>query len=389
MRTSVPQIGRFDRTPLPWRNVTHNKVTLFVSTSAVAFAVIIMFTEVGFLNGLYDSQTQIIDCFRADLIMVSRALHIFNTHETFSRVRLQQAQQINGVKAVYPLYVEDTSSLLRNPQTGIRNGVRVIGFDPVDPVFEWRSLQRAAPQLQLPRTIAFDKSSRSFIGTLNPETVTELNNRTVTVTGNFSLGPDYYYDGNVLTSTDSLCIIFPQQRRENVFVGLIQLERGFSAHGVLPQLRAQSGPDVDILKKSSFIAREKAKWRQATPAGYVFSMGVAVGFIIGIFICYQILYTDISSNLAQLATLKALGYHDREITKFVLKQAALLGLLGFAPALVVTFGLYAFLTSVTGIITQLTAARIGLVLVLTMGMCLAAGWLASRRALAADPADLF
>ena len=389
MRRFAPHIGRFDRTPLPWRNVTHNKVALFVSTSAVAFAVIIMFTEVGFLNGLYDSQTQIIESFRADLIMVSRALHIFNTHETFSRVRLQQAEQINGVKAVYPIYVEDTSSLLRNPQTGIRNGVRVIGFDPGNPIFEWRSLQRAALQLNMLRTVAFDKASRSFIGALSPATVTELNDRTVTVTGNFSLGPDYYYDGNILTSSDSLCVIFPQQRRENVFVGLIQLERGVSADRVLEQLRAQSGPDVDILKKSSFVAREKAKWRQATPAGYVFTMGVAVGFIIGIFICYQILYTDISSNLPQLATLKALGYEDREITKLVLQQAAILGLLGFAPALVVTFGLYAVLTAMTGIITQLTAARIVLVLILTLGMCLVAGWLASRRALATDPAELF
>jgi putative ABC transport system permease protein len=119
MRQLSLPVGRSDRTPLPWRNISHNKVALFVSTSAVAFAVIIIFTEVGFLNGLYDSQTQIIDSFHADLIMVSRALHIFNTHETFSRARLQQAAQINGVKAVYPLYIEDTSSLLRNPQADV------------------------------------------------------------------------------------------------------------------------------------------------------------------------------------------------------------------------------------------------------------------------------
>ena len=37
--------------------MTHGKVALLVSVTAIAFAVLIMFMELGFLNGLYDSQT--------------------------------------------------------------------------------------------------------------------------------------------------------------------------------------------------------------------------------------------------------------------------------------------------------------------------------------------
>ncbi|MEO8352486.1 MAG: FtsX-like permease family protein, partial [Chthoniobacteraceae bacterium] len=147
--------------------------------------------------------------------------------------------------------------------------------------------------------------------------------------------------------------------------------------------------DVEVLKRSEIVAREKAKWQKSTPAGYVFTMGLVVGFVIGVFICYQILFTDIADHLSQFATLKALGYLDRHVVQLVLTQALLLGVAGFLPAVLATFALYSALTALTGIVTQLTIARVLLVFCLTLGMCLVAGRLAVRKALAADPADLF
>jgi putative ABC transport system permease protein len=362
---------------------------MFVSTAAVAFAVVIMFMELGFLNGLYDSQTGALACFRADLVMVSRALHIFNTHEMFSRTRLQQAAGFDGVKGVYPVYVEDSFSYLRNPATGIRNIIRVIAFDPGDPVFQSRGLNLLVDRLHTPLTILFDEKSRPFLGALKGGMTTELADRLVNVAGTFDLGPDYYYDGNVLASADTLFTLFPNQHRSDVFIGLIQLENRASPDIVLREMRARMGPDVEVMRKSDIVAREKAKWQKSTPAGYVFTMGVAVGFVIGVFICYQILYTDISNHLPQLATLKALGYQNRDLVRLVLTQAALLGMLGFFPAVVMTFGLYSTLTAITGIVTKLTVARVALVFILTLGMCFVAGLLAVRRAIAVDPAELF
>jgi putative ABC transport system permease protein len=382
-----PPLAR--RTPLAWRNIVHNKITMFVSIAAVAFAVIIMFMELGFLNGLYDSQTGALSSLRADLVMVSRALHIFNTHEVFPRSRLQQAAGFAGVKGVYPVYVEDSFSYIRNPATGIRNITRVIAFDPGDPVFQSPGMNLLADRLRAPLTILFDEKSRKFLGTLKGGMTTELADRLVTIAGNFNLGPDYYYDGNVLASADTLFTLFPNQHRGDVFIGLIQLENRASPDAVLREMRSRMGPEIEVMKKSDIVAREKAKWQQSTPAGYVFTMGVAVGFLIGVFICYQILYTDISDHLPQLATLKALGYQNRDLVRLVLTQATLLGMLGFFPAVAITLGLYSTLTAITGIVTKLTAARVALVFILTLAMCFVAGLLAVRRAIAVDPAELF
>ncbi|MEP6955874.1 MAG: FtsX-like permease family protein [Chthoniobacterales bacterium] len=377
------------RTPLAWRNLTHDKVTLFVSSGAVAFAVLIMFMEVGFLNGLYDSQTGILQAMRADFVMVSRSLHILNTHETFPLVRLEQARALPGVKAVYPIYLEDLASDLRNPAKGDQNGIRVLAFEPASPVWQNRALRDVSAHLRPPQTIAFDRKSRPFFGELRAGMKTELADRAVIVADTFSLGPDYYYDGNVLTSIDTFFTLFPFRRRADVFAGVIQLEKGASSAAFQRAVAQLSAPEVDIFSKADLITREQKTWQKATPAGYVFTMGVAVGFIIGVFICYQILYTDIADHLPQLATLKALGYQNHDLRRLVLQQAVLLGLLGFLPALLLTFGLYEILTFLTGIVTRLTVGRVALVFALTITMCFVSGFLAVRKALTADPAELF
>lgn len=377
------------RTPLAWRNIVHNQTRMIVSIAGVSFAVLIMFMELGFLNGLYDSQSAALELFRGDLIMVSRALHILNTHEPFPRARLQQAAGVHGVEGVYPVYMEDVASDLRSASTGISNGIRVFGIDPDAPVIQRRTPGATIDRLHTPMTILFDRQSRRIFGSVKTGDVTELGDRRVTVAGMFDLGPDYYYDGNILTSIDTFFTIFPHRQRDDLFLGLIQLRDDASADEVMNTLKTVEHPDVEVWKKADLIDREKATWRRATPAGYVFVMGVAVGFAIGIFICYQILFTDISDHLAQLATLKALGYHSRAVVRLVLTQAVMLGGLGFVPAVLMTLGLYSLLTAITGIVTTLTFSRVALVFVLTLAMALVSGLLAVRKALAADPADLF
>ena len=377
------------RTPLAWRNITHKKVAMIVSVAAVAFAVLIMFMELGFLNGLYDSQTGLTRRLRADLFMVGNSQHTLVAHEDFPRDRLLQAAAIPGVKAVQALYIEDGLSYLRNPATGAKNGIRLIGFDLDAPVFDFPEVERQIPLLRRPLTVLFDVKSRPFFGKFQPGMETELASRKIIVAGTFDLGSDYYYDGNLVTSRDTFFTLLAHRHPDRVMLGLIQLADEASTPQVLAGMKKELHGDVEVMSKEEIIEREKRAWRKATPAGYVFAMGVVVGFIIGVIICYQILYTDIVDHLPQLATMKALGYHNRDLVKLVLKQALLLGILGFIPAVLMTFSLYTTLTGITGIVTLLTVPRILLVLALTLGMCLVSGLLAVRRALEVDPADLF
>lgn len=376
-------------TPLAWRNLSHKKTALSVSTAAVAFAVLIVFTQLGFLNGLYDSQTTLPRAVLADLFLASRARHLLVTHELFPRDRLEQARAVPGVAGVSALYDEDGLSFLRHPVTGVENAIRVLAFDLDEPVPLRDDARRLVPRLRQPLTVLFDRRSRRFFGPVREGTSLELAGRRVRVVGTFDQGTDFYYDGTVLTSTDTFFTLFAHRHPGRVMLGLVRLAAGADRTAVQRRLREALPPDVDVFTREEIVAREEAGWRKATPAGYVFGLGVVVGFVIGVIICYQILFTDINDHLPQLATLKAIGFHDRDLVGVVVRQSLLLGLLGFVPALLLASTLYSALTSLTGIVMRLTVARAALVLALTVLMALVSALLAVRRALAADPAELY
>src|SRR5262245_46396101 len=99
------------RTPLAWQNLVNNRARLLASVGGVAFAVVLMFLEMGFLNGLYDSQSYVVQQLNADLLIVHAHKEAFVPQVPFPRQRLQQAKAHKDVVAAYPLYVEEFRSL--------------------------------------------------------------------------------------------------------------------------------------------------------------------------------------------------------------------------------------------------------------------------------------
>ena len=93
--------------------------------------------------------------------------------------------------------------------------------------------------------------------------------------------------------------------------------------------------------------------------------------------------------MSQFATLKAIGYENGYLRRVVLQQASLLGLFGFLPGLAASWGLYCAVAGATGLLMRLGPDIAASVFGLTLAMCLIAGWLAVRKVLAADPAEVF
>ena len=144
-----------------------------------------------------------------------------------------------------------------------------------------------------------------------------------------------------------------------------------------------------ILTVAEMIGQEQAFWQIHTPIGQIFWLGVILGFIVGMVICYQVLSSDIRDHLAEYATLKAIGYGNTYLVKVVCRQAVWLALLGFAPATLFAAFVYSKLSGWTGLPMQMAPHTVGLVLVLTLVMCLSSAYLAIRKLFQADPAELF
>ena len=118
-------------------------------------------------------------------------------------------------------------------------------------------------------------------------------------------------------------------------------------------------------------------------------MGTIVGFVVGMLISYQVTYTDLSDQLPQYATLKAIGYRTGYLLRVVLEQAALNALAGWVPAVLVSILLYRVIGKVALLPLHMTAKIVFVSLGLTLGMCLISAAIAVRRVATADPAEVF
>lgn len=153
--------------------------------------------------------------------------------------------------------------------------------------------------------------------------------------------------------------------------------------------RSTLPPDVRVLTKAGLIAKEQGFWDHVVPIGTVFSIGVVMGFIVGLAICYQVLFSDISERLAEFATLKAIGYSDLRLFSIIVNQSVYLALLGYLAGLVVSVLLFGVVHEATGLPMDLRIEDTAGILGLTLVMCVSSGCLAARRLASADPAQLF
>jgi len=381
------------RIPIAWLSLVHRKSRLIASLGGVAFASLLMFLEMGFRNGLFDSQAYVAKMMNADLVIVHSQKEAIVPKLPFPRRRLVQAQGVRGVVAVYPLYVDEYHAGWKNDADGRDYPLLVYGMNPDDPVFLIPEVQQLAPSLKQPDTAIIDSKSRNFYGRLEAGRTAELARRRLRVIGTFPLGPDFRADGNVIVSDRTFFNTFDaatgDDERSRVDFGLLKVAEGQDVLAVQRAVIEALPSDVHVLTKDEFVGLIINFWGTSKPVGYVFGLGMVVGFLIGVAICYQILYTDIVDNLPQFATLKAIGYHNRQLVWLVLEKAMYLGVLGFIPGLAISIAMYAFLQAYSGIRMELTILRTLLVMLATVAMCLVSAGIAIRRVVNSDPAEVF
>jgi putative ABC transport system permease protein len=394
----------FNRTPLAWRNLTHDWRRLAVAVAGIGFAVLLMFTQVGFQNALFDSQVKMIDDLRGDVFIVSRAKYTLAAEKRFPLELVNQARSARGVAGAYPVYTELTLSRLKNLSPGSSGKaypIRSIGFHLDDPVFNSPEVNAQVSRLSSPGAALIDLRSKrdNFDFPMeNPAalaaTPAELADKRVQLVGVFHLGTDFANDGNLVMSAENFARFFPQRVQYGdplgvVDLGLVDVMPGFTAEAVRDRLASLLDAQVFVMTREEFRNREIKFWDESTPIGIIFTAGKIIGFIVGTVICYQVIYSDIAEHMPEFATLKAMGYSTGYFLRLIVAESLLLSLIGFVPGWIFSAGLYGLLADLTGLQLRMTVASVSLVLALTVAMCICSGMFAVRKLLAADPANLF
>ena len=134
---------------------------------------------------------------------------------------------------------------------------------------------------------------------------------------------------------------------------------------------------------------EQNYWRTSTSIGFIFTLGAAMGFVVGCVIVYQVLYSDVSDHLPEYATLMAMGYPLTGLLGVVAREGLLLAAFGYLPAYAAGQGLYWLVRNATKLPVGMDTTRAVTVFTMILVMCMGSATLAMRRLADADPAEIF
>lgn len=359
----------------------------------VIFADVLMWMQLGFLNALFDSALVLPRSLRGDLVIYSPLTKAMQFSEPFPHRLLQRAKAHPDVEAIRPLYIG--RSQWRSEVDGQRWNLAIYGMDPGNPSLIAPGIIEYASALRMPDAVLFDEGSRPEFGPIpdrfrsGRRIVAEVNKRSVQVVGLTRIGVSFQTDGNLITSTPNFQRIFSQNSPARVEMGVLSVRNGADIQNVHRDLQGFFGNELRVDTVDEFIERETSFMRRRTPITFVFTLGTAVGFLVGFAIVYQILFTDVSNNLPQYATLKAMGYSNSYLRSVVVEESIILSGVGYLFGTIIATGLYALGRWATKLPMAITPDRSVLIFLLTLSMCLISGLLAMRQLEKADPADVF
>ncbi len=381
------------RIPLAWRQLMKQKGRFLVAICGITFADFLMLMQLGFQSALYDSNTRFHEVLQGDLVLVSRQGQNLGLLSSFPRRRLFQAANLSEVESVNPVYAR--LGVWKSPQTKLDESILVIGFNPEKPAFNLPEVNQQLARIKYPHTLLFDRNSsgkyEQAIGQISQgqPVITELQGRRVQIQGLYEVGASFVANGSVITSDQNYLRIFPGQKPGQVNLGLINLRPGSNADLVAKALESYLSDDVRVFTHEEFIDFEKQYWRENGAIGFIFSLGVTIGFLVGVIIVYQIIYSDVMDHLPEYATLKAMGYRNVYLMFVVIQETLILAISGFIPGGLVSFFMYNFTRNITKLPLFMTPDRLIFVLLLTVIMCLISGAIAMGKLNSADPADIF
>ncbi|MEB3234312.1 MAG: ABC transporter permease DevC [Cyanobacteriota bacterium] len=386
-------LWRGRRIPLSWLLLTRQPMRLAVALAGIAFAGILMFMQLGFRDGLFEASVTVHKLFDADVVLVSPRTMSSIGMASFPRRRLVQTLADPDVVGISP--INWNLLLWRNPEARTTRSILTLGIEPDDPIFLDAAIRRQAQLLQNRGWVLFDQRSRPEFGPIEAwikqgRTVeTEVSGQRIRVADLVSLGPSFGADGNMITSRETYFSLMPTTPPGSIELGLVRLRPGASVPAVVSRLQAELPNDVRVLTKAGFEELEKTYWRTSTAIGFIFTLGAAMGFVVGCVIVYQILYSDVSDHLPEYATLMAMGYRLTTLLGVVAREGLLLAVLGYVPAYTAGLGLYALVRAGTRLPVYMDPSRALLIFVMILVMCMGSAALAMRKLADADPAEIF
>jgi putative ABC transport system permease protein len=370
-----------------WRILTHQKGRTALATGGIFIAILLIFVELGFFVAVPQGGMLVYDHLRFDLLVVSDKYLFQAESGQFPRARLATARSLPQVAQASAVHLGGAK--WQDPAGGLKLDIAVLGVDPRAKVFDVPGIERQVATLERPDTILVDGATRSLFGPLSAGRAVDIAGHRMTIGGQYTLGTGFLGLGVVVASEVNFFRMFAGRPADTVNFGLVTLKPGIDPDEAARTLRAALPTDTQVFTRPELVSHEVAYWTTRTATGLIFGSGLVVSFIVGIMVLYQTLATQITRQLPQFATLKAIGYRDRYLNAIVLVESFLIMFVAFVPALGAALAVYALVRRQTLLPLSLGATELGSVLAITLVMATVSAFLSLGGLRRADPAEVF
>jgi putative ABC transport system permease protein len=375
------------KVPLAWRILTYDKRRTALALIGVFLAILLVFVELGFFYAVPRAGLLLYDDMRFDLLLSSDQYEYQAQPGVFPLSQLDRVRSSPDVADATPIYFG--SAKWKSGEGDLWPDIFMIGFDPASHIFIPDSINRQTTVLDQVDTVLVDSSTRPMFGPLNTGRVVEIDNRKMTIGGQYALGTGFMGLGVALTGTASFARLFPQRGSAIVNLGAIRLKGGVDPERAADDLQKLAGAGTRIFTRRELDAHETAYWTTRTSVGIIFGSGLLISLVVGVMIVYQIVSTQVGRQLPQFATLKAIGYSDRSLVATVSAMSLLIVIAGFIPAVAAAFRLYSLIRQETLLPVMMSEMRLLAVFAAALGMAVISALLSVWVLRRADPADIF
>ena len=372
---------------LATKSLLHDKLRFLITVSGVAFAVTLVFVQVGLFLGLLDNASVTIDHIDADLWVTSRNTPNVDFAHTFPDTAVQRVRSVPGVERADNLIVWFVTV---NLPTGAQEGSLVYALEDFPRWnIPWNVESRAtSADLQRGQYFFLDDSAVKRYGAFAVGEYREI------------LGPAHEdhrpHEGRPLVHHHADLLhrlrpgadaqpavapgqddLHPRQARARRRRRRPSRRRSRAACPTTTSTRRRSGP-----------TRSRGYWVESTGLGLNMYITVFLGCLVGVVVVAQTLYTSTMEHIKEFGTVKAIGGGNLDIYRILGKQASIAAVVGFVLGALMAFAMRPAIAKID-LKLIIPPAFAAIVFVGTVVLCLAAAMISFRKVASIDPALVF
>lgn len=370
---------------LATKSLLHDKLRFLITVSGVAFAVTLVFVQVGLFLGLMDNASLTIEKIPADLWVTSHNTPNVDFAHTFPETYVKRVRSISGVERADNLIVWFMNV---NLPSGAVEGTEVYALEDFQRWgFPWNVAEGNLQDLRRGAYFFLDQSATKRYGEFKVGEYREILGRRLKIIGrtidakSFTTTPLTFLDYRVAQSLN------PGDLRGNTTYILVKLAPGANVETVRAEIKRRL-PFNDVYTQREWATRSRSYWVESTGLGLNMYLTVFLGCLVGIVVVAQTLYTSTMEHIKEFGTVKAIGGGNGDIYKILGKQATIAAIAGFFLGALMAYAIRPLIYKIDLKLVIPNELAIA-VFFGAIALCLAASMISFRKVASIDPALVF